>query len=73
MSFAIIGPSIGPCCYEVDLWEENERQLRSAGIERISNCRLCTACNPEKFSSYRKEGTPAGLMLSLLGIEGGGA
>lgn len=65
---AAIGPSIGPCCYEVDLWEENERQLRAAGVERISNCGVCTACNSDRFSSYRKEGSSSGLMLSFLCI-----
>ncbi len=65
---AVIGPSIGPCCYEVDLWKENERQLKSAGIELIFNCCICTACNSEEFSSYRKEGRKAGLMVSFIGL-----
>ena len=69
---AVIGPSVGPCCYEVDLWAENERQLRSAGVTGVSNCRVCTACEPDRFSSYRKEGANAGLMLSFLGIAAGG-
>jgi YfiH family protein len=81
-----IGPSIGPCCYEVDepviaqfreayprewerwarpgrpdhwmldLWATNEDLLVAAGLARaaIENPRLCTACQPELFYSYRK-------------------
>src|SRR5262249_20105841 len=83
-----IGPSIGPCCYEVDepvvgplraafpdrwagwtrprgpgkwsldLWQANADQLVAAGVPReaIANPRLCTACRPDLFFSYRKEG-----------------
>ena len=82
-----IGPSIGPCCYEVDepvvsdfthafgetrwrrwarpssndrllldLWTANEELLADAGVDpaRIENPRLCTACHPTLFYSYRK-------------------
>jgi YfiH family protein len=81
-----IGPSIGPCCYEVDapvlrefgrayglrgrawftpardghmmldLWAANQAILADAGVDRlnIENPRLCTACQPELFYSYRK-------------------
>ena len=84
-----IGPSIGPCCYEVDapvidrlrtafpggwehwvtptgpgkwmldLWAANEDQLSAADVDRsmIDNPRLCTACNLDRFYSYRREGS----------------
>jgi YfiH family protein len=84
-----IGPSIGPCCYEVDepvierlsaafpvgweqwtipagpgkwmldLWQANEDQLAAADVDRamIENLRLCTACNLDRFFSYRREGS----------------
>jgi polyphenol oxidase len=82
---AVISPSIGPCCYEVDrivvdplraafavgddwlaarsgdkwmldLWAANEAQLAAAGVapSRIHNPRLCTACRPGLFFSYRR-------------------
>ena len=91
---AAIGPSIGPCCYEVDrpvidrlaasfperweawvtakgtdaggserwmldLWAANEDQLAAADVDRsmIDNPRLCTACNLDRFYSYRREGS----------------
>jgi YfiH family protein len=84
-----IGPSIGPCCYEVDapvidrlraafpggwerwvipaapgkwmldLWAANEDQLTAADVDpsMIDNPRLCTACNLDRFHSYRREGS----------------
>jgi YfiH family protein len=43
----------------LDLWAANESQLRAAGLssDHIVNPRLCTACRPELFFSYRKEGS----------------
>jgi YfiH family protein len=79
---AVIGPGIGPCCYEVgeevaapfrdrygadivrdgrlDLWSATERALRSAGVEEVARVDLCTACNPELFSSHRRDGGKTG-------------
>ena len=55
---AAIGPGIGPCCYEVDLWREARRQLREAGVEEVESADLCTCCEPELFFSYRRDGDP---------------
>lgn len=69
---AAIGPGIGPCCYEVDLWQEARRQLRAAGVEEIEAAHLCTCCEPELFFSHRRDGDPrrqAGLVW--LSEEGG--
>jgi len=40
----------------LDLWSANEALLRKAGVQpaRIENPRLCTACHPELFYSYRR-------------------
>jgi hypothetical protein len=55
---AAIGPGIGPCCYEVDLWREAQRQLRAAGVEQIAAAELCTRCETELFFSHRRDGDP---------------
>jgi YfiH family protein len=74
---AIIGPGIGPCCYEVgeevaapfraafgpdvvrggklDLWSAAERALRAAGCAQVERIDLCTACNPDRFFSHRRD------------------
>ncbi len=81
--WAGIGPTIGPCCYEVgpevaaaveaacppgadvvrpvngrvhlDLPAAVQAQLRAAGVERIENANLCTACRVDEFFSHRAE------------------
>jgi YfiH family protein len=74
---AVIGPGIGPCCYEVgddiranyrarfgddvvcgpnlDLWKAAEHVLRTAGVEAVERLDLCTACNPDRFFSHRRD------------------
>jgi len=74
---AVVGPGIGPCCYEVgeevaapfrrafgmglyrdgklDLWTAAERALRAAGVARVDRVDLCTACDPERFFSHRRD------------------
>jgi polyphenol oxidase len=79
---AVVGPAIGPCCYEVgedvaapfrarfgadvvsdrrlDLWTSAERALREAGCASVERLDLCTACDPDRFFSYRRDGKPRG-------------
>lgn len=57
-SAAAIGPGIGPCCYETDLWSEARRQLSEAGVEAVESADLCTCCEPELFFSHRRDGDP---------------
>jgi YfiH family protein len=82
---AAIGPSIGPCCYEVgpevahqfgidgngtahlDLPRENEKQLRSAGVQDIWVSGECTFCAAGRFFSWRRERERAGRMISFIG------
>jgi copper oxidase (laccase) domain-containing protein len=56
---AAVGPGIGPCCYEVDLWEEARRQLREAGVSSVDAADLCTWCEAELFFSHRRDGDPS--------------
>ena len=53
----------------LDLRETNRSQLLAAGI-RDSNIfvsNLCTACHPDLFFSYRKEGANSGRLLAAIG------
>src|SRR5262249_16869793 len=54
----------------VDLAEAVRRQLLAAGAprEKIYNSGLCTACDLERFYSYRREKDAAGRMLAVIGI-----
>jgi copper oxidase (laccase) domain-containing protein len=63
--FAFIGPSIGPCHYEMDLWSEIEKQL--TGLE-VHNPRICTACHLDRYFSYRAEHGQTGRMLAVLSL-----
>jgi polyphenol oxidase len=88
---AMIGPGIGPCCYEVgeevaapfraafgadvvrgrnlDLWAAAERALRAAGCEQVERLDLCTACNPDRFFSHRRDDGVTGRQ-GVLGVIG---
>lgn len=91
---AVIGPAIGPCCYEVsedlaarfrdelgpaagnprgrqsrvDLWMANAVVLRRAGLsrERIEILGRCTACEPDRFFSHRRDIGRTGRMVGFV-------
>jgi copper oxidase (laccase) domain-containing protein len=66
---AFIGPSIGPCHYEMDIWSGIETQLRETGVRDIHNPRVCTACHLDRYYSYRAEQGQTGRMLAILALK----
>jgi purine-nucleoside/S-methyl-5'-thioadenosine phosphorylase / adenosine deaminase len=57
----------------IDLAEAVRRQLLAAGVSNahIHNSGLCTACNLDRFYSYRREKDAAGRMLAVIGVPAG--
>jgi hypothetical protein len=55
----------------LDLREANRRQLIAAGLAAGSVFHVdeCTACRPEDYHSYRRDGPGSGRMLSWIGWE----
>ena len=66
---AFISPSIGPCHYEMDIWNGIEGQLREAGVRDIHNPRVCTACHLDRYYSYRAEKGQTGRMIAVLALK----
>ena len=44
----------------LDLWTVSELVLREAGVESVERLDLCTACDPERFFSHRRDGGRTG-------------
>jgi YfiH family protein len=55
-------------CLHLDLWAANRDQLVAAGVPGASVfvSGLCTACHPEWFYSYRREGAAAGRLVGFI-------
>jgi copper oxidase (laccase) domain-containing protein len=61
-----LSPCIRPPWYEVDFAPEIVRQARAAGVGSVVDCGICTAADPERYYSYRREKGRTGRMLALL-------
>jgi polyphenol oxidase len=61
-----LSPCIRPPHYEVDFAAEIIRQARSAGVEQVHDEARCTACELDRYYSYRAEKARTGRMLALL-------
>ena len=40
---------------KLDLWTVSERLLREAGVDSVERLDMCTACDPDRFFSHRRE------------------
>jgi hypothetical protein len=63
-----LSPCIRPPHYEIDFASEIIRQCRALGVKEIHDSRVCTACDLDRYYSYRVEKGKTGRMLALLGL-----
>jgi copper oxidase (laccase) domain-containing protein len=63
-----LSPCIRPPHYEVDFAAEIIRQCRALGVKEIHDSGVCTACDLDRYYSYRTEKGKTGRMLALIGL-----
>ncbi len=63
-----LSPCIRPPHYEVDFAAEIMNQCRALGAREIHDSGVCTACDLDRYYSYRAEKGKTGRMLALLGL-----
>jgi copper oxidase (laccase) domain-containing protein len=63
-----LSPCIRPPHYEIDFAAQIIEQCRAAGVKAIHDSGVCTACDVERYYSYRAEKGKTGRMLALLGL-----
>ncbi len=64
-----IGPCIRPPHYEMDIAAEIAAQAREAGVSDVYDCGKCTASDPGRYYSYRREMGRTGRLLALLALK----
>jgi copper oxidase (laccase) domain-containing protein len=67
-SIVQLSPCIRPPHYEIDFAAKVIEQLRAAGVKQIHDSGVCTACDIDRYYSYRAEKGKTGRMLALLGL-----
>jgi polyphenol oxidase len=63
-----LSPCIRPPHYEIDFAAQIVEQCRAAGVKLIHDSGVCTACDIDRYYSYRAEKGKTGRMLALLGL-----
>ena len=63
-----LSPYIRPPHYEVDFAAEIIRECRALGVQHIHDSGTCTACDLNRYYSYRAEKGKTGRMLAVLGL-----
>jgi copper oxidase (laccase) domain-containing protein len=63
-----LSPCIRPPHYEIDFAAQIIEQCRAAGVKKIHDSGVCTACDVDRYYSYRAEKGKTGRMLALLGL-----
>lgn len=64
-----LSPCIRPPHYEIDFAAKIIEQCRAAGVKQIYDSGVCTACDLDRYYSYRAEKGKTGRMLALLGLD----
>ncbi len=62
----LLGPCIRPPHYDVNFAGEIARQMKAEGVAEIVDSGLCTASDPERFYSYRREKGQTGRHFAVL-------
>jgi len=63
-----LSPCIRPPHYEIDFAAQIVEQCRDGGVTKIYDSGICTACDIDRYYSYRAEKGKTGRMLALLGL-----
>lgn len=63
-----LSPCIRPPHYEIDFAGKIVRQCRALGVQEIHDSAICTACDLDRYYSYRAEKGKTGRMLALLAL-----
>ena len=64
-----LSPCIRPPHYDVDFAAEIIRQCRALGVQQIHDSGTCTACDLNRYYSYRAEKGKTGRMLAVIGLD----
>jgi copper oxidase (laccase) domain-containing protein len=63
-----LSPCIRPPHYETDFAGEIVQQCRDLGVAAVHDCGVCTACDLDRYYSYRAEKGRTGRMLAFLAL-----
>ena len=63
-----LSPCIRPPHYETDFAREIGRQCRDLGVRAVHDSGVCTACDLDRYYSYRAEKGRTGRMLAFLAL-----
>jgi Uncharacterized conserved protein len=66
----VVSPCIRPPHYEIDFASTIAAQARECGIRRFHDAGICTASQPDRYYSYRREKGRTGRMLAALALRG---
>lgn len=66
-----LSPCIRPPHYEIDFAADIVRQCRDLGVQHVHDSGVCTACDLDRYYSYRAEKARTGRMVALMALRSG--